>query len=96
MVLYLRHYGKSSKVLGIFAINFYYIENINEYSYKCLDRIHYYELSSNEEKKYIYLSTNDKLNTYLDNIALKDTPQSNNFYALNKPENHLSFFHFGY
>jgi len=73
---------KSTKVLGIFAISFYYIENIKEYTYKCLDRIHYYELSSNEEKKYIYLSINDKLNTYLDNIALKDVPQSNNFYAL--------------
>ena len=72
----------STKVMGNLTINFYYIENINEYTYKCLDRIHYYDLSYNEEKKYIYLSINDKLNTYLDNIALKDTPQSNNFYAL--------------
>ena len=73
----------SNKALGILTISFYYIENINEYTYKCLDRIHYYELSFNEEKKNIYLSINDKSNTFLDNIALKDVPESNNFYALN-------------
>ena len=73
---------RNNKVLGTLSIHFYYIENINEYTYKCLDRIHYYELSSNEEKKFIYLSINDKLNTYLDNVALKNVPQSNNFYAL--------------
>ena len=65
-------------------IHFYYYERIKENTFQCLNKILYYNLTMNTQKKYIYLFTNDTENVYINNIKLKDEEGINNFYDLNE------------
>ena len=75
---------KDKEKIDYLHFHFYYFEMIFEDTFQCLDKILYYNLTMNSEKKYIYLVANDTENTYINNIKLKDDLGINNFYNLNE------------